>query len=60
MEDPTYFYICDGKACPVGCASGSQCKHTKDINHAKYTEHDWDNAEVMFNGIIIIEKEKDE
>ena len=60
MEDPTYFYICDGKACGDGCGCVSSCKHTRYEDHAKYAEHDWDNAEVIFNGKFIIEKEKEE
>ena len=60
MSNTTYFYICDGKACANGCAPGSQCKHTHDPKHAKYSEHDWDNADVIFNGELIFEKEKEE
>lgn len=67
MDDivDTYFYICDGFACKRARESGGcwidECKHTTDINHAKY-EHHYDFEEVpgLDGSVGHFEKEREE
>lgn len=44
----TKLYICDMKQCGAECHYPT-CYHTTNPEHALYSTHDWENAEVSIN-----------